>query len=105
MVPKKGKERKGKAGCDLCGRESPPIHEYQYFLHTTLSHWIDLCDLCGAVDRPIRNGFVVGIHANAPPTQNQTLTRARHILCASGPENGDFPVQRNKRTVATIVEG
>jgi hypothetical protein len=57
-----------KGTCDLCNRHDPPIHEYEYRASSHVSHWVDLCDRCGGVDREVRGGFLAGIHfpANAP---------------------------------------
>lgn len=63
MIPKKRKERAGKTHCDLCGEARPPIHEYEFPFRSNASHWFDLCEVCGAVDREMRDGFLVGVHS------------------------------------------
>lgn len=62
MIPAKKQARRGKTHCDLCERQAPPIHEYAFRLNHETTHWFDLCDACGAVDRRIKNGFIVGTH-------------------------------------------
>jgi len=62
MIGTKRKKIDGKAHCDLCKREVPAIHEYQCRISNTTSHWFDLCDGCGAKDREVRGGFLVGVH-------------------------------------------
>ena len=105
MKPSKRNERKGKNNCDLCQQERPPIHEFEFRLHSRCAHWIDLCAECGSVDRSWQDGFIVGIHACVTRPQNQKLTPGKRIHNASGFEEAQIPVQRNKRAVATIVEG
>lgn len=82
MIPKKRKERKGEAYCDVCERKAPPIHEYEFRLYDHLAHWLDLCDECGAVDRAVKGGFLAGIHYDrAAPKKSiprgQTMTPQR----------------------------
>lgn len=98
MVPKQGKERARKNHCDLCEQERPPIRECEFpaggpTAKGSRSHWIDLCAECASVDRPVVDGFIVGIHAHvtAPATRHPKARKAPQG--ASSAENEPKPVR------------
>ena len=78
MVPIQCKIRQGKDFCDLCRQAKPPIWECQFPINSAVdsetgklkagrSHWFDLCADCAAVERELKNGFLVGIHHGPAP--------------------------------------
>ena len=101
MVPRKGKERKGKTGCDLCEQERSPIFECQFRTTQDCTQWIDLCAECASVDRPIRDGFVGGIHFGREDATKSKVTRPRARYSASSPKNDpEHALPKNARRTA-----
>lgn len=94
MIPTQGKERRGKTACDLCGKAGPPIDECCFRIHSTVTHWLDLCAACVAVDRKIRDGFIVGVHSSVTP---QSPGRALSSISDASSAKNDPEVVHTKR--------
>ncbi len=92
MIGTKRKPVKEKTRCDGCRRTVAAVHEYSFYFWSNAAHWLDLCETCGAIDREMKDGFLVGIHSavtpqNAAPTgpaPTQGARRRRDGLRATG---------------------
>lgn len=109
MIPRRGKERKGKNCCDLCERDVPPIFECSFQVYDGLTHWFDLCAKCAAVDRPVRDGFLVGIHiAVSTPKQkariDSSTTRAG-VRRANAEKRQKIPRRSRGPSTGSVVAG